>query len=250
MNLKKYINDRLRDRNILEKETSEIQLATTVQREDKEIEYYEYHDEKYIYDEYIYINDIDIENYGAKLIDDDEYLEKNINGSRINIDVNIKNDIRNFNPKVNFYGDYDGIYEDAEVLDYQRFMVQIKVEGVKNSNIIFTEYRDSLGKLLDCLIDLDNDEVIKAFGNAYLALDLLIKKIKNTKSITPIKIKEYLVEIGFDEKKAEKIRILRNKTIIHPTEYGFQDQEPDLEIKVEKCLKHTINAYFEVFDNK
>lgn len=178
------------------------------------------------------------------------FNEKNINGSRVSIGVEIQNDIRNLVPKVHFYGSYDGTYEYTEVLDYQRFMVELNVEGIKRNNLRFYKYRDSLGKLLDCLVHLEKNQIIDAFEDAYSGLDLLIKEVKNIKSITPVEIKEYLIEIGFDEDKAEKIRILRNRKIIHLTQYGFWDQDPNIEEKLKKCLKDVVKAYFKVFDNE
>ncbi|AKA72044.1 hypothetical protein [Clostridium scatologenes] len=252
MTLLNRIYDNLRNLGVFKKEDLTIRMGTLT-KEDGTIEYYinlpkDGDDNSKLKEDYLYINHIEIQDYGVK--DNSsfgDYLEKNINSSNISLNVGVDNDLRYYSPKILFKGSYDGTYYDTEILDHWLVIAEITVEGIDKYNCIFEEHKNTLGKLLDCVSYLEKDDIPHAFDSAYTALEMLIKEVEHKSSLTPIETKEYLIQNGIKESKAEKIRRLRNEDRIHPDEYGFFYQNPDLEEKLEKALKHIIKAYFNIF---
>lgn len=247
-----HIYANLRNLGVFEKEDFTIKLGTLT-KEDNTIECHILiprggDDNGKLKENYLYINHIEIQDYGVKDDSFGDCLEKNINSSNVSLNVHVDNDLRYYSPDISFEGSYDGTYYDTEILDHWLVIAEITVEGIDKYNSIFEEHKNTLGKLLDCVSYLEKDDIPHAFDSAYTALEMLIKEVYHKNSLEPKETKEYLIQNGIKERKAEKIRRLRNKDRIHPDEYGFIDQNPYLEKNLEKALKNIVKAYFNVFD--
>lgn len=213
--------------------------------------------DNYLINDFIYIYSGYTEDYGINLSENrtayellnDKYntiLEKRLNYTvKINEpEIEITNDIRHLTSNITFTGTYDGEYSEANILDFDcPFYAIVKLKGIKKNNYYFDNYNNSLAKLLDCIDFLCEDRYESAFTSAYTALELLIRQTNNIKYLEPKDTKRILIENGFYKNQAKKIVTERNDSI-HPSDYGFFENDDEIKIS----LKYVLKAYFYFFN--
>ena len=134
MDLKNYIVDKLIKSNVIEKEYARLELAVSVDNSEKKFEIYEYRDDEYVFEEYVYVYNVEIEDFGTLCDEEEEELEKNINGSNIFVDVNIKNDIIEKTKAIGANWIIDFIIFSSVIVDAS-LTISIPYEDIKDFNL-------------------------------------------------------------------------------------------------------------------
>lgn len=255
------INNILYENNILEKESEKVLILQPQVCNNGEINYFlntsifdklSRNFDNNIIDNYMYIDNIIIENFGIDCLNvrsKEEFLIKkdlhdNINGVWLRTPtINIDSDINNKSVSIEIKDRqeiYRDRYYDVEVCDHWNAIMIVDIIGIKSNNENITS---SIMYLLESIDRIEKDDFIIAFQKIYHAVEIYIRVWKDISYLEPKQVKKILKDEGFDIDAAVKIQKFRNNTI-HPKEYEFFTALGEDETKIMlDAYKYLIDKY-------